>query len=421
MKRSLERIFRKDLAMKNNIWLIYACIVLGTSFQVSAINSYRLLKAPNGCLVLILGDIHFAEHYLSREEFIMAVQKNTLKEPLHLIVELNEHAREGKGAITVSVQTLRDTWGKKNPFVSLEYFDPRSYYSGLIEGLNLMFSHAIRTCIPSNSSLQLPIAQGLWNNYKTQLNASLEAGTISVDNSLKESFTVAGFLADIAEKSTKLDNLAEKYRSKEKLFTLFKGIAENFSEAVRKITEQFRKNLPDQSFWDAITDNFRAAETPLDLMNFYLEFRDLYCFRTDYAFFDALLIDKIVDRKDALQPLCCFVGEAHAINISELILSGTDWERISANMLGTTACPIAQPTKDFLEGLAQATHEVLIGLKEKVPKPMTLKKCAACSQVGKLLVCSRCKAVKYCSREYQSKAWGEHKKVCKKVKVKVKQ
>ena len=43
-----------------------------------------------------------------------------------------------------------------------------------------------------------------------------------------------------------------------------------------------------------------------------------------------------------------------------------------------------------------------------------LPRCAACAAQGpKLLCCSRCKLVHYCSRECQKQHWKAHKRVCK--------
>ncbi len=53
------------------------------------------------------------------------------------------------------------------------------------------------------------------------------------------------------------------------------------------------------------------------------------------------------------------------------------------------------------------------------PEPSVPNECAACgarpAPAKKLLLCARCKSVKYCSARCQKAAWATHKDVCKRV------
>ena len=59
--------------------------------QVHAIASFQLWRGPHGSLVLILGDIHSVDTFHPHcHRFADIVKESLLKEPLPLILELNE-------------------------------------------------------------------------------------------------------------------------------------------------------------------------------------------------------------------------------------------------------------------------------------------------------------------------------------------
>ena len=120
---------------------------------MQAICSYRLLKAPNGKLILILGDVHTSEVFKPHlERFIREVNKTPLKKSMLLIIELEESmipdAAIGKGIIIGCFKALVDAWHKKNNQVHLECFDPRGGYSNTVEAIRTgLYDKAIASSV----------------------------------------------------------------------------------------------------------------------------------------------------------------------------------------------------------------------------------------------------------------------------------
>lgn len=418
--------------MKTILRLISALLLLGVSSQVSAICSYRLLKAPNGKLVLILGDVHLSDMFKPHlERFIKEINSIPLKEPLPLIIELEEasikNALLGKVAIVGSFKTLVDAWYKKNRQVQLDLFDPRGVYSEVVKSIrDGMYDDVIAQCITEADMQAYPNvktlpSQDAWKQVKKN------AGQLKDPWNLAQ-FTVGGFLNDLKEKCATLRALAEPYKEHESVYTLMLEEIEQFSQAVTKIEADLAAYDPKLSLWEAIFTSCLASKTTIDLMKFYDNLDTLYGDATDYRFYDLHLLDKILRRVEDDFPVCLILGESHAQKLYEYLNMIPGWNPLGQPMILYESVSCYRSDRVIFPqfgGALEVAIKVLLasvkddGIKKKEPSiKVEDKACAGCAETEHLKICTRCREVRYCSSECQEAAWKEHKKVCKKITVK---
>ena len=61
------------------------------------------------------------------------------------------------------------------------------------------------------------------------------------------------------------------------------------------------------------------------------------------------------------------------------------------------------------------SYQVAAGDGTPIPAQISMKLCVICGKKDRVLQCSRCKKVFYCSKEHQQLDWKSHKVSCKKL------
>ena len=124
-----------------NIYMrvLWASVSLVLYAPLSAVCSYRLIQAPNGKLILIIGDKHVAAVKPYADIIIHVLKNASLIKPLTCVVELQEIEQQRKDDVIVSepIKALRalhrsyKTDGESP--LSLTFCEPRGWWSDMLD------------------------------------------------------------------------------------------------------------------------------------------------------------------------------------------------------------------------------------------------------------------------------------------------
>ena len=130
--------------------------------------------------------------------------------------------------------------------------------------------------------------------------------------------------------------------------------------------------------------------------------------------FLAVKADVHVKDKEGMTALMHAARMGHVSIMKELILAGAHLEEKSKN--GATAFMLAalKGRKEAVELLLQEKVQDTCGYSSLLDKYYPQGICNLCQQKKKLLVCTACKAARYCSTDCQKKDWKHHKPLCRK-------
>ena len=120
--------------MKSIIRTICALLILCISSYTFAIVSFRLFCAPNGKLVLILGDYHADLYSDNLETFISCIKEASLSQPLELLTEMPEELPKGEWTAAPNfMRLLKVKQSGECPNVKFTCCEPRGYISEFLE------------------------------------------------------------------------------------------------------------------------------------------------------------------------------------------------------------------------------------------------------------------------------------------------
>ena len=405
-------------------------IALLTTTQLAAIVSCRLFQAPNGKLMIILGEVHQENSTIT--VVIEELKKARLKKPLPIVVELSEEPKEQIGIASDSLKALfalEKSFNKDAPF-TISCCEPRGDMSTVIELFRkeiLAFCRELATqeeFIEHTNNLyreQKTVASAqtesnkhMWTRKKVELLKSMQLFT---------GWSVSGFTVRFYREY--LDkNLAfiKQCRDKQKVqnwYLLFNALIKVYSETIQEITQNLAHGNDKEPLGNRFVAGVMACETPEDLLAWTENWYQLYLKRADYFVLDVAMYARIADSLVDDRPLCLIMGEGHASAIAKvlpmeplgwkLLEEATCWHEFS--FFAKSDYKLGSEPMNEFEGKLQR-------MMSKVLEPL-LVCCAVCQKTEDVKSCSVCKHVYYCGVECQKSAWKEHKPVCKSVKVKI--
>jgi len=400
--------------MKKVFRTISAMAVLGLSVSLYPISSYVLLRAPSGKMILLLGDVHagYFTHHI--DHLISCVRNTQLRSPLPVIIELDEAEVNQFDLVVPTIQKYVRAWGSPNSSVSLEYFEPRSKISSGLATIHSIINALINDVVSQKETVvyikKEPMGSFSQDAFMDLKKRYKERNKKRPPNSQHNIPLVREYLADLERNAEVIKGICEKYKHDAAIFEIIQPMYNLYMSTYSTIKKDLAGSL-DKKITDVFEAQFMACKTTTDLLAYCESWDEQYCWNVDYLFFDACLLDKILDSADDQTPSCVVVGESHALRVTRLVEDLPGWQVVSRSKVAQIhplgCVPMEVP--EFQGDLEKALNEVL--------KPL-IARCTVCDKVGDIKVCSSCKELLYCSSECQKKDWPEHKKVCQKVKVK---
>ncbi len=123
--------------MKRIIMLLGAFLIGGYATSTQAVCSYRLLRAPNGKFILVLGDIHTDKYTRNFDVFIECLINSKLSQPLEVLVEVPEELSQGEWKAAPNFERLleliKSTDKKITDTFTFIRCEPRGYLSERLE------------------------------------------------------------------------------------------------------------------------------------------------------------------------------------------------------------------------------------------------------------------------------------------------
>ncbi len=404
--------------MKQVLRVFCALLVLGASTSVFAMCSFRLVKKPNGHHVFILGDCHTGDiDYFkpNMKLFIDVIEAAQFSEPLPITIEFDKLDLDVSVEIAESITCLIKKWGKENSKASLSYFDPRGTYSSFLEEARQVLFEIVLVCVSHEELNAYPKVPEWKSEHMKALNEQKEKYKPIFNKQIRQKTecSVGGFLEELEGTANKLKALVEKYQHRPDVHAQISAIHERYFEAMGTIKVQLSKcNSKQAELPVELLKLCLASESIDELLSFFSQFNKLYCVDTDYAYFDACLLDRALSREEVTTPECYIVGETHAENFFNMLCKVQNWKKLfePVTMVErlSTFSAIRLEFPEFPKCLEHATRVII--------KPL-LVSCQVCEKVGDIKACGACQELLYCSVACQRAGWKEHKMVCKKVKV----
>ncbi len=410
--------------------LYFALIgTMGWSFHMSAFCSFRLFRAPNGKLVLVIGDLHdkearFGEHVSS---FIDMISSEKLAQPLEILAELPEHSiddLEGAPSFVRLSALKKEVESRRASSLRFICCDPRGSISEHLALLRQELTRMILKVV-TQGDYEKVFGPGLPYAEETESWSALRARELSrlqrkyMDLRLTLSVpTLKAFLESLDKNLKTLEGILERYRKDEKVYELFKQYRVRYVEACDTLREVFGEVFDDcspQTDLCFILEKLHlTAETTEDLLNTFIVFDACLLDSIDNLYATAVMLDHVLQRSTTQAPICVIAGETHALEIAQS-LSFLQWECLDEGVLYQKVTPVHHNIKndpDFDVRFKQALAQVLESL--RVPARV----CATCHTAQKKLVrCARCKETMYCDVTCQRKDWPTHQERCQKIKM----
>ena len=416
--------------MKNQLLIFGLIVMLGNSFKLSAFCSFRLFKASNGKLVLIIGDLHDKERRFEQNVTccIDILSKEKLKQQLEILAEIPEKLPTEPFGLAPSFARLcalkELVESQRGSSLRFTCCDPRGCISEQLGLLRIDLIKIILEVITKEDyekfyGPNLPYAQVTkpWSEVQVRELARL-ARYKNPCLTLPEA-TLKHYLESLVKNLSHLDTILDRYREDEKVYEIFKKqYRARYDEACNTLRETFGEvfngSSPNTDLCFILEKLHVAAQTTEDLLSTFIVFDGYMLDSIDNLFPTAVMLDHILKRRVTQTPLCMIVGETHAVEIAQSLCS-LQWECLDEAVLYQKITPVHHNIKkvpDFEVRFKQALMKIL--------EPLKVPVCAACHEAKtKLMKCSQCKKTVYCNAECQRKDWAAHKLTCEKVKVKI--
>ena len=373
--------------------------------------SYYLIKGPDGQYILILGDVHDDSYDKHMKALIGELKMVKLSQPLRVFEEWDEDDEVLDWHSAPNIVDIHEYLVGRKGFAELTSVEPRGAMSDMLILFEKDFVKLLSEVLPDS------IKQHATNSKKGR---SWDTVRASLKRQKKSSFTpelkltVGNYLAYVDKNFEVLKGLAQKYERDKELAELFNdkicGAYEETLVLIHKQLDLFDKDLMIDLAFNTIMVQYETVE---ELYKYYSAWQRCFLLHTDFMFYNAVMIDKILSGTDQKVSVV-FVGHSHAKEIAPLLASLPKWKIVKQRSLSHKISPIQVVYEDdplFEEELRDVVREFI--------KPLVRKECAQCPKTESMSRCGRCKYVKYCSAVCQKAAWQEHKKVCVPVKVKL--
>jgi hypothetical protein len=367
-----------------------------------------------------LGEDQFKEtDYLKLcfQEFLQNIQVSSHTRLLPFLISFPENGvPEGSLLFSKNIAQIRIIGSQEAYRIRVIPYDPRHDESIIIHCvLGYLGIHILSGVSPeelrrhygitSTGPLLRPSSEsGSWES----LQAIIRSGQLH----LHMPGTVESFLNALDRDFQKLSALAEKHLENEALYSLVRQELEKHIQLQKKIRSYTAGSLKTEKLDAFLFNRFADCKTISERLRI---FDEMASWAQDFDLLGGrcLYLDRILTLLKKEPCACILLGKSHADGLSQLFLQ-LGYRRVSHENLYTLNYPLLSSFEvktDFGLKLHAATQSFLKTLQDaKVPDTA----CHGCfNEFDCLMLCGRCKEVRYCGIPCQRKHWPQHKGLCK--------
>ncbi len=372
---------------------------------------FQLLKAPNGKLVLIMGDWHSERHAHLMKSFCAELAKRPLVKPLQILLELSAECDPHRGSLAPNVAQLLSLEKTDKAPIAIARIEPRGNMSDHVhrvyEALTELADNVIPDEIKKPANMLIPfVREGREYTPLKWANEKKKYATKKRPVGKKGEFNCTNYVSYLQKNLMMMEAIYNKLPSEELKKLFEENCLEPYKASLKIITTEL-KPYSDASLFEACLDLCMACDTELELFEYFTGWYKRYIEATDLCFFNGVAFEKVVALCNDTEPLCVYLGQDHAAKVATMLASLAGWESVKE---GTILLDINILITVFIQ--TPAFEEDMLFATRKILKYAPA--CAVCKATRNLKVCTQCRDIRYCGATCQRKDWPEHKKVGKK-------
>ena len=229
-------------------------ISLGGTVPLSAFSSFRLFKAPNGKLILLIGDVRYDDSIVDCHvtTFLNRVTEGKCAQPLEILVEIPDPLPKVAWKANPSFERVLalKLQVDKQPSSSLRFTscEPRGFISEHLETLRTELCEIaleVATDDDYKNAYNLTVSPfkriiNPWGKVKARELLRIKKETKSAGKTIPVT-TVKDYFASLTEGLNQLDIIRQRYQDDKMIYDLFEQYYRRYAESLTSIQKSLRR------------------------------------------------------------------------------------------------------------------------------------------------------------------------------------